>query len=233
MSGRFLPGGDASTRKIPGPIRSWIRQSWTHAGALHRRLLAALAISLLAHALLILLPYLRGDGTVRNPRSPEGARIHYTMHATLAPDPSASPAGNTDPADAAPKNSENATPEPVAPEPPGSTGSGGLLPMPALAYYTTDQLTRKPRLIAEDPLDDDRLRLLSASGKVVLRLWVNDIGWVTNVEVERSDLPPEFATNVMAAFQRTRFAPGERDGLPVGSIIRIEVNYAENRRSAS
>jgi hypothetical protein len=74
--------------------------------------------------------------------------------------------------------------------------------------------------------------VLATSGRLVLKLWISDRGEVVETLTERSDLPAEFVQGVASAFRRARFSPGERNGMPVGSIIRIEVNYAEDRRSA-
>ena len=193
----------------------------------------ALGLSLFAHAVLVLLPYLGAGGQTANEG---GSRFRYRIHATLAPETGADSseeasrnevAGQSATVPAAPSADS-----PVSNTNPGAAGPGGQLPFAAPVYYTPDQLSKRPQMLPEAPLDEESLRVLAASGKLVLKLWINDRGEVAATEVERSDLPAEFSQSVTAAFLRTRFSPGERGGLPVGSIIRVEINYAEERRSA-
>lgn len=195
----------------------------------------ALGLSLFAHAVLVLLPYLGSGG---QSAYEGGSRFRYRIHATLAPETGA---GTSEEAirnevagqsAAVPAAAAPSADSPVSNTNPGAAGPGGQLPFAAPLYYTTDQLSKRPQMLPDAPLDEENLRVLAASGKLVLKLWINDRGEVATTEVERSDMPAEFSQSVTAAFMRTRFSPGERGGLPVGSIIRVEINYAEERRSA-
>lgn len=225
MSGRF------AAENRPAARAGRLARSWLAASVVTRRLLIALGLSLLAHIVLVFVPYWGGAGgefsAGRSIGDAAGSRFRYQIHATLAPEPVAA-AGKTPPA----ADEGSATQEAVAPASSPASGQGGLLPIAAPAYFTTDQLSKPPRLLHEADLDAENLRVLATSGKLVLRLWINDRGEVVETSTERSDLPPEFVQSVSAAFRRARFAPGEREGLAVGSIIRIEINYAEERRSA-
>lgn len=229
MSGRFSL---SKRSRVPGAAQ--LAGSWTATSKVTRRLLLALGLSFLFHAVLLVLPYL-GGGTGENAEVAGGSRFRYRIHATLAPERGL---------DAVPGSEITAQINVPQSEPAQAAGStqaetdatnarsGGPLPIAAPAYYTTDQLSKRPQMLPEAPLDEDNLRVLAASGKVVLRLWISDRGEVVASEIERSDLPAEFSASVAAAFRRVRFAPGERAGLPVGSIIRVEINYSEERRSA-
>ena len=109
----------------------------------------------------------------------------------------------------------------------GRDASG--LPFAGLRYYPASRLTKRPRAIAPIDLDIPEIRGFIASGKVVLILWISDLGLVTEVEVEQSELPGAFAASARSVFSHARFEPGELDGQTVGSIIRIEVTYDDDR----
>ena len=104
-----------------------------------------------------------------------------------------------------------------------------LLPIPAPTYYSTDQLSRRPQPLAEANLDTAETRSIIISGKMILKLWINDRGAVVDVEVEKTELPETFSRTAIAAFKQLRFAAGERQGQPVGSVLRIEVSYVDSR----
>ena len=71
-----------------------------------------------------------------------------------------------------------------------------------------------------------------ASGTVVLKLWINELGDVVSVDVEKSDLPEAYTKTAVAAFGNIRFVPGEVDGRRVGTMMRIEVIYGAGSRPA-
>ena len=48
---------------------------------------------------------------------------------------------------------------------------------------------------------------------------------VDDIFIEQSDLPEGFSRSVANGFKRLSFAPGEYNGQPVDSVIRIEVSY--------
>jgi hypothetical protein len=104
-----------------------------------------------------------------------------------------------------------------------------LLPIAAPAYYTTDQLTRRPRPTAEPELDTAETRPIFAAGSIILKLWIDERGDVIAVDVEKTDLPELFSKTAAAAFRDLRFTPGELNGRHVGSLMRIEVTYGGSR----
>ena len=63
------------------------------------------------------------------------------------------------------------------------------------------------------------------SGKVILKVWITELGNVASVDVEKSDMPEAVSASAAAAFGKLRFVPGEINGRPVGSMMRIEVIY--------
>ena len=232
MSGRFDARAPMPRERAGMFVRTWLSTS-----VVMRRLLAALVLSLLAHAALVWLPYWGGgEGDIAAGRVlGEGtqSRWRYQIHATLAPAPEpVKESGKTATPSPPITASVEPTPEQTPPATTRAPAPGGPLPLKAPEFFTTDQLSRPPRLQEEADLDTANLRVLATSGRLVLKLWISDRGEVVETLTERSDLPAEFVQGVASAFRRARFSPGERNGMPVGSIIRIEVNYAEDRRSA-
>ena len=58
-----------------------------------------------------------------------------------------------------------------------------------------------------------------------LSLFIDERGVVQRVRVDGSPIPPVLEDAARNAFLRARFTPGEVDGRPVRSLIRIEVNF--------
>jgi protein TonB len=106
-------------------------------------------------------------------------------------------------------------------------GGGGMLVGPELVYFTTDKLSKSPEVIAMDDLNTPETRIYKVSGSLVMNLWIDDRGKVSKVSVEDSALPPIFAETAIRVFKAARFSPGERDGVRVGTLMRIEVGYED------
>jgi TonB family protein len=105
-----------------------------------------------------------------------------------------------------------------------------VLPIPAPTYYSSDQLTRPPRPTSEPKLDVPRSIARSVSGRVILKLWIDELGNVASVEVESSNLPETVSGTAAAAFGKLQFLPGEIDGRRVRTLMRIEVAYVNGKR---
>ena len=193
---------------------------------------AALMVSCLLHAALVIMPYLGASLAVSRPavhgaQKPSRARI---LNATLvresepAAQVAANSAGGASPADLPARPMVNAEPRPV----PDPTMGIDVLPISAPTYYTTDQLTKRPQAISDPKLDVPEIEPIFASGKVILKLWINELGTVISVDLEESDLPEAVSATAVAAFGKLRFVPGEINGRPVGAMMRIEVTYDNN-----
>lgn len=115
------------------------------------------------------------------------------------------------------------------PSRPAAAFAAGLLPLPSALYYPADRLTKRPQPAVGIDLDGPETRTIIASGKMILWLRIEDDGNVTEVEVERSELPGAFANAAITAFKHARFIPGELDGRRVGSVMRVEITYDDNR----
>lgn len=60
-------------------------------------------------------------------------------------------------------------------------------------------------------------------GRSVLKVWVDDVGVVVDVEVLFSDMPESLIKAGVSAFKRMRFMPGYLDGRPMGSVMTVEI----------
>jgi TonB family protein len=229
MNGQFPSPAAADSRPCqPAP---W----WADADSAALRLSVALALSCLLHAALVFLP-LFGKSTIETRLAFKGSqKIPPAINATLAlvgdnrfVARSVPPAAVIKPEAAA---ADRLAEEQQLQTQHGAEGAD-LLPLPALGYYTTDQLTKRPQPLTTAELDRPEISPFVVSGKIVLRLWINEFGSVAEVEVETSDLSEIFSRTAVAAFRNLRFTPGERNGLPVGTVMRIEVTYADGRGPA-
>jgi TonB family protein len=202
-----------------------------------KRLFVSLVVSCLLHAALFFAPYL-GVSTSASRLAVRGSQNLYpphTLNVTLALEKkSVIAAAEVSPvlleggskADALAGRMANEETRPAL----HRTEGIGLLPLPAPTYYTTDQLTKRPLPTAEAELDAPEIRPIIASGTIILKLWISELGDVSSVDVEKTDLPEIFSRTAVAAFRNLRFVPGEINGQPVGAMMRIEVIYDDGRK---
>jgi len=121
------------------------------------------------------------------------------------------------------------TPLPAAPRP-GERGTGhgakpdtaGILPGPR--YFRADELDARPQVRVRVEPQFPALALAPA-GRVVLRLYIDEKGEIDDVVVESADANGAFAEAARRAFAAARFTPGVKDGVPVRSLVRIEVRF--------
>lgn len=67
----------------------------------------------------------------------------------------------------------------------------------------------------------------AASGRVVLRLLINEAGVVDQALTEQADPPGIFDDAAVDAFASARFTPGRKGGIAVRSSLRIELQFGE------
>jgi outer membrane biosynthesis protein TonB len=111
----------------------------------------------------------------------------------------------------------------------GPAGRPGWLPILAPTYYAAEQLTKHPKATSDVELDAPEIRSIAASGTLILKLWINEVGAVDSVDIEKSEVPPPVSDSAIAAFKRLLFTPGEIDGRRVASMMRIEITYDDTR----
>jgi len=183
----------------------------------------ALAGSCLLHAAVILTPYL-GGGRADSLLAVAGGQPTRMLTVRVLDDAGRAVAVPPKPAPEVSVRTDALRPAPPPPSLPG------VLPIPAPTYYTSDQLTKRPRPTSEPRLDVPASAPSFASGKVVLKLWISELGGVVSADVENSDVPEAVATAAKAAFGKVRFEPGEVNGRRVGAVMRIEVSYDEEMK---
>lgn len=200
------------------------------------RLILALGVSGLLHASIVVLPYL-GKRTalaeMSSPRTKYPASLALTATLTALRRDEApvlnQPAQADPPVESTPLAEANNT-ETLSPQ--ARMDGADLLPIPGPVYYTSDQLTKRPRAIAVKKLDPPEIQSIIVSGKLILKLWIDAQGQVENITVESSELPEIFSEVTTKAFKQSRFVPGELNGQRVATVMRIEVSYDDKRLPA-
>lgn len=105
-----------------------------------------------------------------------------------------------------------------------------LFPLPTAAYHSARELTQHPRIGKDVDLYSPVLDSYVETGRLTARIFIDEKGGVDFILVDATDLPPVFAEHVKRSFSAARFVPGELDGRPVKSQIRIEVTFDPNRQ---
>ena len=77
----------------------------------------------------------------------------------------------------------------------------------------------------EDEIDLQDIQPPEATGTFRMLVWINSRGKVTRVDVDETETPSWFVDQVINKFRESQFKPGLRDGIPVASIIHVEVNF--------
>jgi periplasmic protein TonB len=133
---------------------------------------------------------------------------------------------------ATPPKSEHTQPEP--PDIPPSALLSPPVPMFALVassragdgdYFTRDHLSVGPSPVTDVFIDYPPLDNQSGNHISELSLFINEEGKVVRVRVEGPALPAPLEEAARTAFMSARFSPGQVDGLPVRSRIRVEVSF--------
>jgi TonB family protein len=188
------------------------------------RLAGAIVLSFLLHALVIVMPS-PGTGKQSARAAPRSLDVRVEQGEATAP--------RTEPARAAIPAIPPPPPRPAPGEAAGATErlSRGLdlLPTPAAPYFTIEHLTKQPLATSQPLLTVPRQTARYVSGKVMLKVWINELGGVDEVEVEHSTLPATVSSIAAEAFRKLHFAPGEVDGRPVGVLMRVEIAYVDGR----
>jgi TonB family protein len=196
--------------------------------ARHATLPASVAASLALHAAVLWIAAdLEIGGSAGNNWSNAGDRTSIQISATLVRNAAAvearhplETATETPPGDGP---AEQGGPAPPPHTPPPVSAAPRDLPGPA--YHAPEALTVRPRPLAPiEPAYPVRTREISR-GRIVLLLMINSGGSVDRVLVEESDLGARFEDAAVSAFAAARFSPGQIDGTPVGSKMRVEVTF--------
>lgn len=131
--------------------------------------------------------------------------------------------------------SEPAAPAPPAAEPvapyasvpssaSGETAPRSLLPRPH--YFLTRELDVRPGIMTRtEPEYPEAAVRRFLSGRVVVRLYLDEDGEVEKVDVVNAEPPGYFEDAAVRAFLASRFSPGMKNGRPVKVQMTLEVNF--------
>jgi protein TonB len=109
----------------------------------------------------------------------------------------------------------------LAPAPQARPGKA-IPPVPR--YFAAHELDQRPQIMSNVEPDFPALALVP-TGRVVLRLYINENGLVDTVAVESADRTGAFDAAARQAFAGARFLPGMKGGMPVKALMRIEVLF--------
>lgn len=112
----------------------------------------------------------------------------------------------------------------------GGAGVGGeevVVAEPILDYHPVNQLSVRPLPLSELESPDFELPMQVQHASVVIDVFISEFGEVVATKLVESELPLVYTEALVVAFGRLRFKPGEIDGLPVASLLRVELT-AEN-----
>lgn len=162
-----------------------------------------------------------------------------------APEMAPEPAPEAPPKPVPPAPEERASPPaPAAPDaPPVVPSASNPAPQPSSAlpavnvpllvdptYYTAKQLDVQPRALAAiNPVYPPDAVARGIAGWVVLKLKLDEGGNVQEVEVSDASPPGIFDQSALDAFRNAHFAPAQKDGRAVKSLVQIKVRYELDR----
>jgi len=92
-------------------------------------------------------------------------------------------------------------------------------------YLPADELDERP--LVRTPVQPSFPQFAPASGRVVVRLYINEAGRVDEVRPLRSDPAGVFDAAAIEAFKGAQFTPGRKDGVAVKSALAVELLFGE------
>lgn len=115
----------------------------------------------------------------------------------------------------------------AAPSPSGSERQT----IPGRRYYPVRELDVRPGIKTHTEPEYPESAVQGAlSGKVVIRLYIDESGTVERITVLRADPPGIFERSAERAFAQARFTPGMKDGRPVPVQMTLEVEFETLQR---
>jgi TonB family protein len=91
-------------------------------------------------------------------------------------------------------------------------------------YFHAHELDRRPQILSHVEPSFPALALVP-TGRVVLRLYLDEGGSVETVAAESADRTGAFEAAARDAFAAARFLPGIKGGVPVKAVVRVEVLF--------
>jgi hypothetical protein len=114
-----------------------------------------------------------------------------------------------------------------------SAGASRLLPQaflldPESTYFPPSALTQKPLVKVDLPVDFALRAPQLPTEDLILQLLINASGEIDRVVPENAQLPDEVLQALFEAFQNVQFHPGEINGTPVNSRLKISVHLDDS-----
>lgn len=193
------------------------------------RLLIAVSISLIGHALAM---YLLATTNHHFNDADKSAVLMVSLKKVVNPlKPelnTATPESSADNPELAPKSkSENDALNLVSANIQDSNNhEPSWFPIPEPKYYSLKELEHIPSILKNVNSDPPELLQFSQGGELTVRIWIDEIGNVVNTEIVKSNLPEEFNKSALKNFADAKFSPGIKNNLPVKTIAYITVRYA-------
>lgn len=173
------------------------------------------------------------------PPQPVAAPPPRSMPQVRAPDTPPESAPPSAPVAVAPPPPSVPIPAPVAPQPPAPPAPHNPAPpsaskLPAIdvplltdpTFYTARQVDVHPRALADiKPAYPPLAEAQGITGWVLLQLKIDAAGTVQDLEVRAASPPGSFDQSALDAFRGARFAPAQKDGRAVNSLVEIKVRY--------
>lgn len=190
------------------------------------RALLALVISIALHAAILLSAPGKPDGGVA---ADLAARIPAAAPAPLQilfqTTAAATDLEVVNPGESAPLP-ENATPALVTGSHPVA-GRDGLLSMGVTSrYYLPSELDARPQIRTRiNPVYPKAAAEKGITAALTLRVFIDEQGHVENVVAPGKSAADPFVAAAVAAFGAATYTPGIKDGVPVKSLLLIEVNF--------
>lgn len=117
-------------------------------------------------------------------------------------------------------------PEAAEPQPPAPSrlAAPSTKTAHAARYLAAHELDRRPQILSHVEPHFPALALVP-TGRVVLRIYIDETGAVDAVAAESADRTGAFEAAAREAFAAARFLPGMRDGVRVKALVRVEVLF--------
>jgi TonB family protein len=179
------------------------------------RIAAALAASAALHAVLV--------AGLQQPFGAQWGGVSWEkLSRVTAPIRAVLVSGDTEPPPAPP--TQQSAPVPPSASPGGAAASKSLLPQPP--YFLTRELDVRPGIMTRvEPEYPEAAARRFLSGKVQVRLYIDESGAVERVEVLNAEPPGYFEAATVAAFRASRFSPGMKNGRAVKVQMTLEVEF--------
>lgn len=119
-------------------------------------------------------------------------------------------------------------PEAAAQERPAPKPAAKAASVPvAQRYYRSRELDVVPGIRTR--VHPEYPHMAHVSGKVTIRLYIDEHGTVEHVGILRAEPPGHFEASARRAFLAARFTPGMKGGVPVKSQLTLQVDYSHPR----